>query len=54
MVLRILLVRHGFLYVIGGYALVKQEMAPFSREVKYQNSSKSHLFQKLKNTLIFR
>ena len=30
------------------------KMTPFSCIVKYQNPSKSHLFQELKNTLIFR
>ncbi len=35
-------------------ALSTPKMAPFSRVAKYQNSSKSHLFQKLENTLISR
>ena len=30
------------------------KMPPFSWVVKYQNSSKTHLFQELENTLIFR
>jgi hypothetical protein len=31
-----------------------EQMPPFTRVVKYQNSSTSNLFKELKNTLIFR
>jgi hypothetical protein len=39
---------------LGELRIDTPEMAPFSRVVKSQNSSKSHLFQELENTLISR